>query len=80
MGRFWTQKEDEILKQCYQLPDETLALRLGRTARSVLDRRRTLGIPSCNWEGVKKPEFRSAAEKEYRIRKLAAEMHVRLLG
>jgi len=76
----WEKADDDYIRENYDMPDEVIAEALDRTTRGIYERRRTLNIPPFNYEGIRKPMPMSKYEKEYRIVKMAAEMHVRLEG
>ena len=79
MGRAWTQTDDKYIREHAELTNEIIGNAIGRTARSICDRRRDLGVPpQSGWEGIRKPVAMSKYEKVFRIKKMAMEMRVRI--
>lgn len=79
MGRAWTQTDDRYIREHAELPNEIIGAAIDRTARSICDRRRELGVPpQSGWEGIRKPVAMSRYEKTFRIKKMAMEMRVRI--
>lgn len=78
--RKWTTQEDEYLRRNWEYTNDVLAEQLNRSYDAISSRRRTLGLPLPRPEALRKPVYITQAEKEAHIRKLAAEMRIRLLG
>jgi len=76
----WKKEEDDYIRINSDMSDESIAKALDRTQRSIYERRRYLKVPPIDLEAVRVPKAMTKYEKEYRIRKMAAEMHVRIGG
>ena len=77
IGKYWTQSEEDFLKDNRGCDDAFLAERLGRSVMSVRKKKHRMKL--CDSRPFM-PEQLSKQEKEIRIIKMAADMRVKLKG